>query len=479
MGTPKILEGRYQVDTLLGVGGQGRVFRGHDLVTKKPVAIKLMDVDQEDNPEAVGLFIQEGRLAARIRDPHLVSALHFGVSDGQRFIIYDYIPRVAPLTSYLDRGRADPVRVCDLALQILDALDTLHEAGVVHQDVSPANCLWRERESGRLEVFLADLGCAASRTPITGAPRRTDDPMGTAYFMAPEMWDGEGRDHRADLWSLGAVMYVLLTGCEVDRGTDDEPLEIPAPALLVPTIPPAISDAVMGALVSVELRYPSAVAMAEAVRAASAGLTIAPDRSPQRRKIPLWLGLSGMAAAALLAALGAVGAVRALEAEPPAMEPAQLPASMATELTASLPPTTPKDPIASLPPIAASLPTASLPPVAASLPPASPPPVAASPPTASLPRRPLKAADSSAPALTWPKIESAVKGKATELRRCSSDDSISLGLKVAGGRASLESFDGKPVSLKLANHRCASDVLRGLRFAREGRLSGVVGVVLD
>jgi len=471
MGTPKILEGRYQVDTPLGVGGQGRVFRGHDLVTKKPVAIKLMDLDQEDNPEAVGLFIQEGRLAARIRDPHLVSALHFGVSDGQRFIIYDYIPRVAPLTAYLDRGRADPVRVCDIALQLLDALDTLHEAGVVHQDVSPANCLWRERESGRLEVFLADLGCAASRTPITGAPRRTDDPMGTAYFMAPEMWDGEGRDHRADLWSLGAVMYVLLTGCEVDQGTDDEPLEIPAPALLVPTIPPAISDAVMGALVSVELRYPSAVAMAEAIRAASVGLTVAPDRPSRGRKIPLGVGLGGMAAAALLAALGTAGAVRAVDAEPPATEPAHLLGSLATEMPASLPPTIPAD--ASL--LHAGVPPLSMPPVAASAP-------TTSLPTASLPtggpRRPLKAADSS-PALTWPTIESAVKGKARELRVCSTDDSLSLGLRVAGGRASLESFDGKPVSLEHPNHSCAHDVVRGLRFPRRGRFAGVVGVVLD
>ena len=162
----QVVDGRYQLDERLGIGGQGQVFRGRDLVTGATVAVKLME---HDSPESVARFRLEGRLAARIRDPHLVAALHYGASNGQNFIVFDYIPGVAPVTKLLVR-RVEPARVCELALQVLDALASLHDAGVVHQDVSPGNCLWRERDAGRLEVFLVDLGSAASRSPVTGGP---------------------------------------------------------------------------------------------------------------------------------------------------------------------------------------------------------------------------------------------------------------------------------------------------------------------
>ncbi len=93
-----LLEGRYELEAQLGAGGTARVFRARDLVTKAVVAIKLMEPGREQDPEAVAYFSQEGRLAARIRDPHLVPALHFGVDEGRHFIVYDYLPGSAPLS---------------------------------------------------------------------------------------------------------------------------------------------------------------------------------------------------------------------------------------------------------------------------------------------------------------------------------------------------------------------------------------------
>ena len=153
-----VLSSRYQykVQKPLGSGGQGAVFRGQDLHTGAAVVIKILHDDQ--SPEAVARFEQEGRLAARIRDPHLVAALHFGVSETRRYIVYESLEGVAPVTTLLELGRLDPFLVCDLALQLLGALDALHDAGVAHLDLAPGNCLWRERSSGRVEVFLADLG---------------------------------------------------------------------------------------------------------------------------------------------------------------------------------------------------------------------------------------------------------------------------------------------------------------------------------
>lgn len=309
--TVNVLDSRYQLHKQLGSGGQGRVFRGLDLHTGAPVAIKILDEDR--SPEAVARFEQEGRLAARIRDPHLIAALHFGVSEGRRYIVYEYLAGVAPVTTLLALGRLDPFLVCDLALQLLGALDALHEAGVAHLDLAPPNCLWRERSSGRVEVFLADLGSAAAMVPVTGGPHRTSEPVGTVFYMAPEMLEGRPVDHRADLWSLGALMYRLLLGHNVNRGNEDEPLEVPPPAMLVPKIPQAISDVVMTALAPVERRFSSAVEMAEAIDAAMSERPPITVRVPRRTGMSVRAGIGGMA---LTAGLGSLLGLQ-LAAEPP------------------------------------------------------------------------------------------------------------------------------------------------------------------
>jgi serine/threonine protein kinase len=271
--TLDILDGRYQLLHPLGAGGQGRVFRGRDLHTGAVVAVKILD--ENPSPEAAARFAQEGRLAARIRDPHLIAALHFGVSGKSRYIVYDYLTGVEPVTTLIERAPLDPAVVCDLARQLLGPLEALHQAGVAHLDLSAANCLWRERSTGRLEVFLADLGCAAAAIPVTGGPRRSSEPVGSVHFMAPEMLEGASVDHRADLWSLGSLMYVLLTGNFIlDPEDEDETPEIPPPAVIDPNIPAAISDLVMVALARVERRFPSAPAMLAAIDAALA------DRPP-------------------------------------------------------------------------------------------------------------------------------------------------------------------------------------------------------
>jgi serine/threonine-protein kinase len=435
----RVLADRYELESPLGAGGQGRVFRGLDRVTKGTVAIKLMDSELEDDPALVARFVQEGRLAARIRDPHLVAALHFGVCDGQRFIVYDYIPGVLPVTALFNRGRIDPARVCDIGLQILDALDTLHEAGVTHQDVSPGNCLWRERATGRLEVFLADLGSAAARSPITGAPPASRELVGTAYYMAPEMLDGEPWDHRVDLWSLGALMYKLLTGYEVDLGADGEPDELEPPAVLVPSIPLGISNAVMGALTSAAQRYRSAAAMSAAIRIALAE-TAELDR--HRRGTPLWIGMGGMLVAVAVTVLGTIGAVWALGTAPVPTESPELAASsLPTRGTAddgplpaaSLPAPAPEmDPRPAPVPVTGSNP-APVPAVDSTPEPTSAPATDSTPAPepgrdAKRTRRPLRPA-------TLAVVIDAIRKKAGALRACSNDDSISLGVRVSRGRA--------------------------------------------
>ncbi|HEY0137280.1 MAG TPA: serine/threonine-protein kinase, partial [Nannocystis sp.] len=436
---PDVLDGRYQLLEVLGLGGQGKVFRGRDLHTGANVAVKVMD-DARASPEAVARFAQEGRLAARIRDPHLVAAMHFGVWQGYRYIVFDNLAGVAPVTTLLDRGRMDPYVVCDLARQLLGALDALHQAGVAHLDLAPANCLWRERSSGRIEVFLADLGSAAAAVPVTGGPRRSSEPVGTVHFMAPEMLEEAPVDQRADLWSLGALMYVLLTGIFVDLGDEDEPLAVPPPAVLVPSIPAAISDIVMGALTTVERRFASAVAMMASIDAGLAGrpaLLVASSRSPAR--VPIWAGVGGVALAAVLAVLGTYRILDAQSCESPSSPRPEIecvPATIEEPTSVNA-----RDTVSSSVTLADSEPPATRPPDGLTA-------------GSSVPAAAVEAEPARTRPLQWSTVKRVVQRQAPKLRKCSSDDAVTLGVRVKGGRVTLESFDGRPAA-PLPHHECA------------------------
>lgn len=475
-----LLEGRYELEAQLGQGGTAFVFRACDLVTKATVAIKVMEAGREQDPEAVAYFSQEGRLAARIRDPHLVPALHFGVDEGRHFIVYDYLPGTRPLSALSELGPVAPRRVCEMALQVLYALDTLHRAGVVHGDVSLNNCLWRERDGGRDEVRLCDLGCAWARSPssvVTGGPTEVSDSRGSAYCTAPEILNDEAGDHRADLWSVGAIMYALMTMRDVDLGDPEEPLEIKPPASLVPKIPKVISDVVMRALAPAEQRYPSAMAMVEAIRAALA-------TPSAKRGLPLWASVAGMALTAGLATVGSLVSMAdahgdaGLGSAAGRDDMAASSTSDSTGLSSSVPPAgdevvPPQRQPETVPAGGDEVPTVeanhtNAPKVA---------PASAPTPGAGRTARLTKPFIPHPEPLTWSVVEKVVTRKAGALRPCSSDEYISLGLRVADGRATLETLDGDRPSLP--RDRCAVDVVTRLRFAKsDDPLVGVVGVKL-
>ena len=501
-----LLEGRYELEAQLGQGGTALVFRACDLVTKATVAIKVMEAGREQDPEAVAYFSQEGRLAARIRDPHLVPALHFGVDEGRHFIVYDYLPGTRPLSALSELGPVAPRRVCEMALQVLYALDTLHRAGVVHGDVSLNNCLWRERDGGRDEVRLCDLGCAWARSPssvVTGGPTEVSDSRGSAYCTAPEILNDEAGDHRADLWSVGAIVYALMTMRDVDLGDPEEPLELKPPASLVPTIPKDISDVVMRALAPAEQRYPSAAAMVEAIRAALA-------TPSTKRGLPLWASVAGMALTAGLATVGSLVSMAdahgdaGLESAAGRDDMAASSTSNSTGPSSSVPPggdevvpqrqpeTVPAGDEVTPPPPPEPETSSSVPVGGDEVTPQPPPEptveanhtnapkvAPASAPTSGVGRtaRLTKPFIPHPEPLTWSVVEKVVTRKAGALRPCSSDEYISLGLRVADGRATLETLDGDRPSLP--RDRCAVDVVTRLRFAKsDDPLVGVVGVKL-
>lgn len=492
-----LLERRYEIEAQVGAGGMGRVFRARDVVTKGTVAIKLMDPDWEADPTKVAFFTQEGCLAARIRDRHLIPALHFGVDEGRRFIVYDYLPGVTTLAALVaEHGRIPWRRVCDIAVQMLYGLDALHQASVVHGDVSLNNCLWREREGPRDEVFLIDLGCAWIRPPyppVTGGPTAPPDQPGTVGFIAPELLDDKEADHRSDLWSVGSIMYVMLLCREIDTGEadGDEPLMVLSPATYLPSIPKGVSDVVMRALAGVEQRYPTAMAMAQAIHAAVAGAT------PRRPRVTLWAGAGGVALGGVCGVFAAWASLSAA----PAASSVPFAQTRVAEVAGTETTTDPGQGMGLSPLLDVRRPHASREfldsggstdlgqgvgssPQSANVAPSdstvsfaggdtgpAQQPVGARGPLTSQRR-----ASSPKPTLTWADVERAVQAKAPELRRCSPERFMVLDLQVTRGRAQLKNLDASPVNL--LRDQCVLDVVRDLRFRKGDPLSGVVGVRL-
>jgi serine/threonine protein kinase len=312
--TGEVLGDRFELLEAIGWGGTAAVYRALDQVTKAQVAVKVLSTGVRD--QLGRYFGQEARLAAQLFNPHLVRAHHFGIDDGRPFIVFDLVPgRSLPALYFM---QPMPWReLCEVVLDLLDALGTLHSQGIVHRDVKPDNIVVWRRGDHPAHVTLLDLGFAAvpPERKITNAPEPTRKVFGTAGYIAPELFAGHLPDPRSDLYSVGALMYEMLTSLPVtDISNAPDLLAIAPPRVVAPgvDIPEAVEDIVMRALSDIEARFQSAAEMAATIRMALAprpATTALSARSPPpppaaRRSwsVPVSLGLG-----VLLGSLGTVG----------------------------------------------------------------------------------------------------------------------------------------------------------------------------
>jgi serine/threonine protein kinase len=270
----KVLCQRFQLLAPIGFGATAAVYRALDLETKSDVAVKILYKNLRDDAEALRYFAQEGRLAARIIHPHLLRAHFFGQRRRAPFIVFELVPG-ASLTQIAALRPIPWRRLAVIVLQVLDALAKLHEEGVIHGDIQPENVIVQQTTLGHDFAKVIDLGFASARgcSRLTQAAEPPAEVHGTASFIAPERLAGLDPDGRADLYSVGALMYFLLTTRLVpDISNAPEQLGVPAPSIMAPgaRIPHAIDVVVMRALSDVDDRYPTAAAMAEALAAALA-----------------------------------------------------------------------------------------------------------------------------------------------------------------------------------------------------------------
>jgi serine/threonine-protein kinase len=251
--------GRYQIRERLAQGGMGVLYLGFDPATDRHVALKVLRVDSTDFRER---FLREARLSARLQHPNIITVYDVGSHEGQPFIAMEFIAGET-LAQIIGRGAPLPLaRIISLAQQICHGLGYAHRHGVVHRDIKPAN-LMVIRESGVLKVL--DFG-VAGRVETEGVPTLL---MGTPNYMSPEQIIGQPIDQRSDIFSVGLVLYELMSCRQAFTADTQEGVllkvlnESPEPLTsLVADIDPAIPAIVNRALEKhADARYPDLDAM--------------------------------------------------------------------------------------------------------------------------------------------------------------------------------------------------------------------------
>lgn len=202
--------GGYRIDELIGQGGMGVVYRVTNVALNRIYALKLLAPALAADGPFRERFQREMRIAASLHHPHVVAIHYAGEQDGLLFLAMDYVHGTDLRELVIKDGALDPVRAVALLSQVASALDAAHSKGLVHRDVKPANVLITVRD-GEEHAYLTDFGLAKRSDTLSGLTVE-GNVVGTVDYMAPEQVTGERTDARTDIYSLGCVLYRMLTG---------------------------------------------------------------------------------------------------------------------------------------------------------------------------------------------------------------------------------------------------------------------------
>jgi predicted Ser/Thr protein kinase len=322
----ELIAGRYELEELVGSGGMSSVYRAHDRLLERRVALKILHEQFTRDDDYVERFRREARAVAQLTHPNIVTVIDRGEQDGRQFIVFEYVDGMNLKELVEQEGRLSPREAIELALQVARGLSFAHDQGLVHRDVKPQNVLLDG--DGRAKV--TDFGIAHA-VDVDGMTV-TGTIMGTSNYIAPEQARGQPVDEQTDVYSLGCVLYELLAG-EVPFDGDNfvavamRHVNDPVPSVreVRPDVPPRLDWAIQRAMAKDhDDRFESMADFAAELEDCHAELdgeegatmvvprAAAPRRRRQRprrrRRLGVWpAALAGVALAAL--AGGVIGAM--------------------------------------------------------------------------------------------------------------------------------------------------------------------------
>lgn len=261
----------YEVQSVVGLGGVGVLYRARQLRLDRPVALKLVEPEVARDPVVRERLRREARAVASIDHPNVVPLYEAGEEDGTVYIATRWIEGTELGALIHDEGPLDPVRAARTAAQIAAALDTAHGKGLVHRDVKPSNVILTDEG----HVYLTDFGLAKRAQTAPGLTK-ADQMLGTVDYVAPEQIEGSEPDARGDLYSLGCVLFEMLTGAPpfadqkgaMGKMWAQVNVEPPPLRRWRDDVPAALEDVMLGAMAKDPDARPTAAAFEEAVIAA-------------------------------------------------------------------------------------------------------------------------------------------------------------------------------------------------------------------
>ena len=292
----QVISSKYKLLRLLGDGGMGSVYEAEHLRLGTHVAIKVLHSDLARRSGLIERFLQEARVSAQIRSPHVVHVTDVEATpDGIAYLVMELL-QGEPLSTLEKRERTLPVATaCEYTSQILEALEAAHSLGVVHRDLKPDN-VFVTFDGGKPVIKLIDFGIAKLKRAegATGAGQKNLTVagmlMGTPEYMAPEQaYSATDVDARADLYSVGVMLYEMLSGQTPAQGEDPRVVvlkvergEVPPLVHVAPNVPPEIAGLVHRAMAPrPEMRFASAAEMRIALDALTSGKRVGTAKIPQ------------------------------------------------------------------------------------------------------------------------------------------------------------------------------------------------------